>query len=101
MANETKLAWHELSADMFPKNVQDAIAAARKARQTAAELTATADKLLQTFAPRIQVPNMTGTMVPLVQPGHEMVISHRFGKLTVASAPKGAEKANKSKAALV
>ncbi len=95
-----KLKWHELNASMFPKNVQDAIAAARNARKVAAELTAKADELLQGFAPRIQVPNLTGTMVALVQDGHGMVISHRFGKLTVASAPKGEAKTAKSNAVL-
>jgi hypothetical protein len=100
MATELKLKWHELNAEMFPKNVQQAIAEARIARQKAAELTAAADKLIQTFAGRIQVPNLTGTMVPLVSDGLEMVISHRFGKLTVAAAPKSAAKASKSNAVL-
>lgn len=100
MATETKLKWHELDASIFPKEVQAAIAKAREARKVAAELTAKADEMLQTFAPRIQVPNLTGTMVPLVQDGHAMVISHRFGKLTVASAPKGEAKSVKSAAVL-
>jgi hypothetical protein len=100
MANEVKLKWHELNAEMFPKNVQQAIADARKARQAAAELTAKADELLQSFAGRIQVPNLTGNMVPLVTDGLSMVISHRFGKLTVAAAPKEEKAKGKSKAVL-
>ncbi len=100
MAEQLKLKWHELDAAMFPKDVQAAIAKAREARKVAAELTGAADKLIQGYAARIQVPNLTGTMVALVQDGHGMVISHRFGKLTVASAPKGEAKTAKSNAVL-
>ncbi len=100
MANELKLKWHELNAEMFPKDVQQAIALARECRKEASLMTAKADALIQAYAPRIQVPNLTGNMVPLVQDGHGMVISHRFGKLTVASAPKGEAKTAKSNAVL-
>jgi len=96
MANELKLKWHELSPEMFPKNVQEAITKARVARQNAAILTAAADQLIQGFASRIAVEG-----VKLLGNDQEMVISHRFGKLTVAAAPKSEAKASKSKAALV
>lgn len=100
MVNELKLKWHELSPAMFPKAVQEAIALATLARQDAAKATKAVDDLLQGFAGRIQVPNLTGTMVPLVTDGTEMVISHRFGKLTVAAAPKTAKAAAKTNAVL-
>jgi hypothetical protein len=85
MANEVKLNWVELDAAMFPKEVQAALSKASAARKIAADATKVADDMLQTFATRIQVPNLTGTPVPLLSAGQSMVISHRFGKLTVAA----------------
>ncbi len=99
MANETKLAWFDLSADMFPKEVQAALAKASEARKVAAAATVAADTLLQTFAPRIQVPNLTGGQRPLLGTGESMVISHRFGKLSVAATVKEERKAKSEKSA--
>lgn len=100
MAYDVKLTWHELSPDMFPKEVQALGEKARKSRQQAAADTAAYDAAIQSFAPRIQVPNLTGNMVPLINVGYEMVISHRFGKLTVAATVKGKAKTAKTSAVL-
>ncbi len=103
MANETKLAWFELEASMFPKNVQEALAKATAARKMASEATAAVDTLLQTFAPRIQVPVVDGDKVTgkraLLATGESMVISHRFGKLSVAATLAETKKAKASKVA--
>ena len=99
MANETKLAWFELEASMFPQAVQDALETAATARQLAAEATKEADDMLQTFAPRIQVPNLTGGQRPLLAKGESMVISHRFGKLSVAATVVEQKKAKAEKQA--
>lgn len=98
MANE-KLSWFELNASMFPQKVQDALATAAAARQEAAIATKAADDMLQTFAPRIQVPNLTGGQRKLLAEGETMVISHRFGKLSVAATKAETKKAKSEKAA--
>ncbi len=99
MVNAVKLAWFELSADMFPKEVQAALAKAAKAREEAAKATKAADDMLQTFAGRIQVPNLTGGQRALLGQGESMVISHRFGKLSVAATTAEKKKASTAKAA--
>lgn len=89
-----KLKWHSLDPAIFPANVQKAITHARDARAVAAKATDEASKMIQTFAPRIAVEG-----VKVLQEGEVLVVSFRFGKLTVASAPAIAKSKSSGKAA--
>lgn len=99
MANDIKLAWFDLDPAMFPKAVQEALNKAADARKRAAEATKAADDMLQGFAARIQVPNVTGGQRALLATGESMVISHRFGKLSVAATTTEKPKAKSAKSA--
>jgi hypothetical protein len=94
-----KLAWFDLDAAMFPKEVKAQLDKAAEARKVAAIETKKADDMIQTFAPRIQVPNLTGGQRKLLSDGESMVISHRFGKLSVAATTTEKKKAKAEKAA--
>lgn len=81
---EMVLVWFDFEPDMFDPATAKLINTARTARQTAAAATEAADKAIA--GKKLK----TAEGADIVLPGEVLIVSHRFGKLTVASAePEG------------
>lgn len=74
------LVWFDLEASAFDPATKALIETADKARKAAAIATAACDKAIK--AKRL----LTAQGEPIQMPGEELIVSHRFGKLTCASA---------------
>lgn len=94
----TKAKWFTLNPAMFPAEVQASLKAAADARQAltesklykaAQEADKAAVKAVRQFGDRIAVPDESGNLVRVLQSGHELAVSLKWGKLTVASVAKG------------
>lgn len=86
-----KLVWFDFEPDMFDAATAKLITTARTARQTAAAATEAADKAIA--AKKLK----TAQGEDIVLPGEVLIVSHRFGKLTVASAQAAAKSIGKNR----
>lgn len=105
MAKKTDAKWYTLNPAMFPAEVQgklNAAAEARKALQeskvykTVQEAEKAAIAAIQGFGDRIAVPGDDGNLVKVLQTGHTLAVSLKWGKLTVASVAKGSGSQSKA-----
>ncbi|HUP12937.1 MAG TPA: hypothetical protein VM187_12010 [Niastella sp.] len=95
---KVKATWIELNPAMFPVDVQSKYVASQEARKALTESKAykaaqDADKAtiaaIRAFGDRIAAPDESGSVVKVLQTGHELAVSLKWNKLTVASVPKG------------
>lgn len=95
---KAKLKWHVVNPSIFPAETQAAINKAIEARKAvnesklmlaAREAEKAANTAIAAIGGRIAVPDESGSLVKVLRDGESLLVSLKWGKVTVASAPKG------------